>query len=563
MAQQLANGKQQFIDGNGNPLAGGSVAFYLPGTLTPTNTWQDPGLTILNANPVILDANGMASIWGIGSTQYRQIVENSVGVTIWDQVVGLVDSYQLSSTGSVVRTVPSKLQESISVLDFGADPTGVADSTSAFNSCFAATTNPVIPPGNYIFNEQLNYNSTSKLSIKGAGSSVTRLIYNGANTTNDCFVFGTTTGGAPQLEISGVRFLSNTKMTAGAGVHYYGLDRATLRDVQYSSQDENNYNFYHGAWVTGCDFSYFDGFQALAQQDGIRCSGSTTLGQADIYLQEGKVFGCTNGLHFSGGMGGITVDNSDIIKNLTNILVDQADLAVTNREVFLGSGLAIDSAGTSSTANGIGVDIQDTDALVIFNETWVSSAGILIRTGANYTGPLLLKTPFLFNADTNSGTTHGNAVEIGNVNCAVVAQAPILRSIQGIGFTCTAGVNAQVVVNNPVAMNQMEVFDPATICPTFIDNSSGFGVQTSAVSLAANATYNFNNFSGQINVQNNTTGSIGSVICGGGGVLVLGWTGTVGGTFAYNSAIAGYTFTNTGTSTAIFTFIPIRQRAAA
>ncbi len=88
MSQQLANGKQQFIDGNGNPLAGGSVAFYLPGTLTPTNTWQDPGLTVLNANPVILDANGMASIWGTDGTLYRQIVSNSQGVQIWDQVIG-------------------------------------------------------------------------------------------------------------------------------------------------------------------------------------------------------------------------------------------------------------------------------------------------------------------------------------------------------------------------------------------------------------------------------------------------------------------------------------------
>lgn len=88
MSQQLANGKQQFIDGNGNPLAGGSVAFYLPGTLTPTNTWQDPALTTPNANPVVLDALGMASIWGADGTQYRQVVQDALGNTIWDEVVG-------------------------------------------------------------------------------------------------------------------------------------------------------------------------------------------------------------------------------------------------------------------------------------------------------------------------------------------------------------------------------------------------------------------------------------------------------------------------------------------
>ncbi len=90
MSQQLANGKQQFIDGNGNPLAGGTVAFYLPGTLTPTNTWADEGLTVLNPNPVTLDANGMASIWGADGTLYRQVVTDANGNQIWDQVVGLI-----------------------------------------------------------------------------------------------------------------------------------------------------------------------------------------------------------------------------------------------------------------------------------------------------------------------------------------------------------------------------------------------------------------------------------------------------------------------------------------
>ncbi len=89
MSQQLANGKQQFIDGNGNPLAGGSVYFYLPGTLTPTNTWQDQGLTTLNANPVVLDANGEAVIWGAYGFTYRQILKDSLGNTVWDEVVGM------------------------------------------------------------------------------------------------------------------------------------------------------------------------------------------------------------------------------------------------------------------------------------------------------------------------------------------------------------------------------------------------------------------------------------------------------------------------------------------
>jgi microcystin-dependent protein len=83
-AALLPNGEQQFFDNNGNPLAGGKVYFYIPSTLTPKNTWQNSGQTVLNANPVTLDSAGRAIIYGSG--QYRQILKDSLGNTIWDQV---------------------------------------------------------------------------------------------------------------------------------------------------------------------------------------------------------------------------------------------------------------------------------------------------------------------------------------------------------------------------------------------------------------------------------------------------------------------------------------------
>lgn len=73
-----------FLDSNGNPLAGGSVSTYIPGTTTQKQTWQDEAQTILNTNPVILDEAGGAIIWGSGS--YRWIVEDSNGNLIYDQV---------------------------------------------------------------------------------------------------------------------------------------------------------------------------------------------------------------------------------------------------------------------------------------------------------------------------------------------------------------------------------------------------------------------------------------------------------------------------------------------
>jgi hypothetical protein len=93
-ATLLPNGKQQFIDGNGVPAAGGSVYMFTPNTSVCKNTWQDAAQATLNACPIILDANGEAIIYGVGT--YRQQVykcttpptqcDSSTGTLLYDQL---------------------------------------------------------------------------------------------------------------------------------------------------------------------------------------------------------------------------------------------------------------------------------------------------------------------------------------------------------------------------------------------------------------------------------------------------------------------------------------------
>ena len=61
----------------------------------------------------------------------------------------LVPKYDQGATSAVNRPFNEKLAESVSVLDFGADPTGVADSTAAFNAAIAANRSIFIPDGTY------------------------------------------------------------------------------------------------------------------------------------------------------------------------------------------------------------------------------------------------------------------------------------------------------------------------------------------------------------------------------------------------------------------------------
>lgn len=65
-------------------LAGGQVNMFVPNTTTIKATWQDASQTAANTNPIILDANGCAIIYGIGT--YRQQLLDSLGNLIWDQL---------------------------------------------------------------------------------------------------------------------------------------------------------------------------------------------------------------------------------------------------------------------------------------------------------------------------------------------------------------------------------------------------------------------------------------------------------------------------------------------
>lgn len=84
METKLPNGRQQFLNpSTGQPLVGGRVWHYVPGTTNLKDTYQNSAGTVLNTNPVVLDAYGSANIWGAGT--YRQVLLDASNNQIWDQ----------------------------------------------------------------------------------------------------------------------------------------------------------------------------------------------------------------------------------------------------------------------------------------------------------------------------------------------------------------------------------------------------------------------------------------------------------------------------------------------
>jgi hypothetical protein len=79
---------------------------------------------------------------------------------------------------------------------------------------------------------------------------------------------------------------------------------------------------------------------------------------------------------------------------------------------------------------------------------------------------------------------------------------------------------------------------------------------------SSGATVDFNNFSGMITVNNQTSGNVALWLCGGSAAVKLGdSSGNTSGTIAYVSGILGYRWTNStaGTITAVFAAIKTRN----
>lgn len=85
MATSFASVLNRLFDDLGAVLAGGKVYSYEAGTTTPLATYQDLAGATANANPVVLDASGYATIRLTDGTAYKLIVHDSAGNTIMEE----------------------------------------------------------------------------------------------------------------------------------------------------------------------------------------------------------------------------------------------------------------------------------------------------------------------------------------------------------------------------------------------------------------------------------------------------------------------------------------------
>ena len=194
----LAGAAAQFFDNNGVPLAGGLIYTYTAGTTTPATTYtSNAGLTF-HTNPIVLDAAGRiptGEVWLTSGVDYKFIVKTSAGVqlgsydnipsindfatnlanttnpALGDALVGFRQSNSAGNlSGAVGRTVHDKLQDIISIKDFGAVGNGVTNDAAAVQTAidsFPNNTNVTlfVPNGTYFLNSAISLNTKKVLFI--------------------------------------------------------------------------------------------------------------------------------------------------------------------------------------------------------------------------------------------------------------------------------------------------------------------------------------------------------------------------------------------------------------
>lgn len=250
----------QFEDGNGNPLSGGLLYTYAAGTTTPLATYTDSGGGTPNANPVVLDSNGIASVW-LSSALYYFELKTSAGVLVKtvDNVGGALTSAGSSSFSVTTLTVSgaSSLQGLTAGLGAGSIGTNTAYGVSALAA------------------------NTTGSNITGIGYHVLQ-----ANTTG----VSNTAAGSGALAANTTGSYNNAVGVNALTVSTTGQFNNALGHTALFSNTTGSYNT-----ALGQQALYLNTTASSNTAVGALCLSSNTTGAGSVALGSGALFNGTTG----------------------------------------------------------------------------------------------------------------------------------------------------------------------------------------------------------------------------------------------------------------------------
>jgi len=380
-------------------------------------------------------------------------------------------------TGAVNRPINEKLGEFVSVADFGADNTGVSDSSTAFINAIAslpATGGTVyVPNGTYLISATINITKSVYFSLDAVTINFT--VAPGINHTDKdlCIVGSGQTSSILTSNANGnLIYSASGAGTANSGLYKLSIDNIRLKDL-LTTQTGTLFATWSTTRTAGAGirivgtpfniknvytFGFFDSFY-------ITYSVASTLESCWCFWSARHSFNvgrnCTS-LTFTGTYSfAPQLNGYNLTDNITYCTFNST---------------ASDSSGQFGYYLGPGPDIGFSPYNMVFNAIGCEEAGSLITTGASIAldgvRNIEFNEPFITGilqsslANTTSGfATYNNS---GNLNAYITINGGRIGSaavpLGGVGINLQAGTCAGsiTILTNPseIASISVPVYDP-------------------------------------------------------------------------------------------------------
>lgn len=487
----LAGAGAQFFDNNGVPLAGGLIYTYLAGTTTPAATYtSSTGLTA-HTNPIVLNAAGRIAtgeVWLTSGVDYKFIVQtalfvqlgsydnipsvndftsiyaalaNTSNVALGDALIGFKQSNSAGNlSGAVGRTVHQKLQEHISVKDFGAVGDGVTDDTAAIqtalDSALTSKKTVFLPAGTYCVKESSSGSGYALLNkgvaMVGEGTFYSKIQALSSMQAGTDFIRVTPNNGAYIDFLNFSRFsIEPTNASVKYGRHCIFMDFPTetncsffyMSDMYLFSGNDVTFKISNNTAVN---------FQGVPANSVIeRCAfweGTELFGVGDSISIRNNVFRSSNSSRTGIKVAQTTASGTAsmcVVRENNFDCMGGAFIVTSGRNTkFINNNVEL-SAG-SGTVNGTVIDIDGSGGLIPFAE--VSSNHIGIFGTATATSAIRLGGSLGCNINNNtilSGITVTQAILItaaaGAANVGFNEISPQFTNAYSVAANSVSGVN--------------------------------------------------------------------------------------------------------------------------
>ena len=240
------------LDTNGDPVNGGKLYTYSAGTTTAQTTYSDVNLTVANANPIVLDSAGRATVFVTTGSSFKYVLTDSADVTLW--------------TADNIGAVP----KSTATLDVTVT---AGEDISALEACYISQGDGSKTTGRaYLTDADETYSSSLAITIGLAPSDIT-------SGETGSIRLGGSLGGYTGLTAGSTQYVS---ATAGA------LTESAPSNVKIVGQATSTTSVMMAATVSQIDASQITsgtlavarggtGIASYSTNDFLRATGSTTL----------------------------------------------------------------------------------------------------------------------------------------------------------------------------------------------------------------------------------------------------------------------------------------------